>query len=216
MDEKSLSDKFQICYKNYIDDKNYKNSEKLYFDFLKIGGEVEKLGLFSSNEEIDDISTANLKFILVPYILAHLSSFSNENRLEKVEKALVNYRIFVDFCVSCELAHSNDKTAFVSASMDPATRRNDKIERFRRQKEMKEKLKILMERREKYGLDSTSWNSSFDEETERLWSLSVIKDCVSQAIEEIFILEKEIPLLEERRELYIYIYIQIELYIYTL
>ncbi|KAH0772413.1 hypothetical protein KY290_009550 [Solanum tuberosum] len=34
---------------------------------------ISKLGLFSLNETIDDIITANLKYILVPYYLAELT-----------------------------------------------------------------------------------------------------------------------------------------------
>lgn len=35
---------------------------------------VNRMGLFSSNEEIDDVSTVNLKYMLISSYMAHLIS----------------------------------------------------------------------------------------------------------------------------------------------
>lgn len=49
---------------------------------------VESLSLISSNEEIDDIATTDLKFILVDYYLADLLQ-KGANRLPTAHKMLL-------------------------------------------------------------------------------------------------------------------------------
>ena len=49
------------------------------------------MGIFSSNEEVDDIATADLKYLLLPYLQGHLLSETHERdthkRLASLEEA---------------------------------------------------------------------------------------------------------------------------------
>ncbi|KAL8167671.1 hypothetical protein V2J09_009170 [Rumex salicifolius] len=55
---------------------------------------ISKLGLFSSNETTDDISTSNLKYLLVPYYLGELTEkFLQDDRIQVLEASLVKLRV---------------------------------------------------------------------------------------------------------------------------
>ena len=49
------------------------------------------VGIFSSNEEVDEIATADLKYLLLPYLQGHLLSETHERdtrmRLASLEEA---------------------------------------------------------------------------------------------------------------------------------
>lgn len=44
---------------------------------------VASLSLFSSNEEAEDIATADLKYLLVPYLLGHFMSLGGMQDVHK-------------------------------------------------------------------------------------------------------------------------------------
>lgn len=61
---------------------------------LKIFENVAKLGIFSINEEFNEINTEDLKFLLIPYYQAELIQRFNENRLDKLNFA---YKFYEEF-----------------------------------------------------------------------------------------------------------------------
>ena len=56
---------------------------------------VEALGLFSPNEEVDDVSTSDLKYMLVPVLRADMASLgpsgSGRDKQRAVQEALAHY-----------------------------------------------------------------------------------------------------------------------------
>ncbi|CAN4110239.1 unnamed protein product [Withania somnifera] len=65
---------------------------------------VNKLGLFSLNETKDDISTANLKYILVPYYLAVLTEkIAEDGRIKVLKASLAKLKEFISFCEAMKL-----------------------------------------------------------------------------------------------------------------
>lgn len=65
---------------------------------------ISKLGLFSLNETKDDISTANLKYILVPYYLAELTEkIAEDGRIKVLEASQAKLKEFISFCETMEL-----------------------------------------------------------------------------------------------------------------
>ena len=75
--------KSYISYKNIckLDGLNveYQNNiKKNIVDFLSLNYLVLNEGLFSSNEEYEDINTIDLKYLLVPYFLGELCSKIND------------------------------------------------------------------------------------------------------------------------------------------
>nr|VDD21765.1 unnamed protein product [Brassica oleracea] len=100
---------------------------------------VGKLGLFSSNETKQDISTNNLKYLLVPYYLAELTErIIQEDRMK--------------FCEAMELVPEDELEASSrGGSAPPADRRALKIARFKRQKAAESRLLEIKERKERLG-----------------------------------------------------------------
>ncbi|CAK0904066.1 unnamed protein product, partial [Prorocentrum cordatum] len=74
---------------------------------------VRELRLFSPNEELDDISTADLKFLLVPFLLAQVTSATRDlsRRLEWLRNALVFWRGFAADCQRLGIGHDADLRA---------------------------------------------------------------------------------------------------------
>ncbi|XP_056159610.1 PP2A regulatory subunit TAP46 isoform X2 [Syzygium oleosum] len=65
---------------------------------------ISKLGLFSANETKDDISTSNLKYILVPFYLAELTErVAADDRVPIIKASQEKLKEFVSFCEAMEL-----------------------------------------------------------------------------------------------------------------
>ncbi|CAO2838612.1 unnamed protein product [Amaranthus hypochondriacus] len=114
---------------------------------------ISKLGLFSSNETKDDISTANLKYILAPYYLGELTEkISQEDRLQIVKASQTKLKEFVSFCEAMELIPEDElESSRQGGSNTFADKRAKKIARFKRQKAAESKLLEIKERRERRG-----------------------------------------------------------------
>lgn len=114
---------------------------------------ISKLGLFSSNEKKDDISTGNLKYLLVPYYLGELvEKISEGDRLQILKASQAKLKEFIAFCEAMELLPEDELETSIPAGPNGfADRRAKKIARFKRQKEAESKLLELKERNERRG-----------------------------------------------------------------
>ncbi|KAH9724111.1 PP2A regulatory subunit TAP46 [Citrus sinensis] len=114
---------------------------------------VGKLGLFSSNETKDDISTANLKYILVPYFLGELiEKIAQDDRLQILKASQAKLKEFISFCEIMELVPEEELEAVAQAKPTAFTdQRARKIARFKRQRAAESKLQEIKERKERRG-----------------------------------------------------------------
>ncbi|XP_060174185.1 PP2A regulatory subunit TAP46-like isoform X2 [Lycium barbarum] len=114
---------------------------------------VSKLGLFSLNETKDDISTANLKYILVPYYLAELAEkIAEDDRIKVLKTSQAKLKEFISFCETMELVPEEEMETSKQGGADTALdRRAKKIARFKRQRAAESKLLELKERKERRG-----------------------------------------------------------------
>ncbi|KAF2909440.1 hypothetical protein DAI22_11g025700 [Oryza sativa Japonica Group] len=98
---------------------------------------VSKVGLFSSNETKDDISTANLKYLL-------------EDRIPVLKASQDHLKEFISICEALELISEDELE--ISRQKQPdtmANRRAQKVARFKRQKAAETKLLEIKERKER-------------------------------------------------------------------
>ncbi|CAN6444765.1 unnamed protein product [Victoria cruziana] len=116
---------------------------------------VNKLGLFSANESKEDISTVNLKYLLVPFYLGELIEKNPEtDRIQTLMASQGRLKEFISFCEKLELVPEEElETAEVGADT-AVNRRAKKIARFKRQKAAESKLQDIKERRERRGRSS--------------------------------------------------------------
>ncbi|PKU66425.1 PP2A regulatory subunit TAP46 [Dendrobium catenatum] len=171
MEEMSLPALFELARKIYyaasdssVDQEQLKNG----IDLLRRCDEmVSKLGLFSSNETKDDVSTTNLKYILVPFYLGELTEkLAKEDRIEILKMSRVQLKEFISICEALELVPKEEIESSKTSSTDLAAARAKKlgiyakrslsigiteIARFKRQKAAEAKLQEIKERKERRG-----------------------------------------------------------------
>ncbi|KAL3754202.1 hypothetical protein ACJRO7_001447 [Eucalyptus globulus] len=114
---------------------------------------ISTLGLFSANETKEDISTSNLKYILVPFYLAELmEKVSADDRIPILKASQEKLKEFMSFCEAMELLPKGElETSVPGGSNQMVDRRARKIARFKRQKAAESKLLEIKERKERRG-----------------------------------------------------------------
>ncbi|XP_009625625.1 PP2A regulatory subunit TAP46 [Nicotiana tomentosiformis] len=129
---------------------------------------VGKLGLFSLNETKEDISTANLKYILVPYYLAELTEkVAEDDRIKVLKAAQAKLKEFISFCETLELVPEEEiETSTQGGANSSVDRRAKKIARFKRQRAAESKLLEIKERKERRGRSTKAAALSSPVETE--------------------------------------------------
>ncbi|OIS96502.1 PREDICTED: PP2A regulatory subunit TAP46-like [Nicotiana attenuata] len=175
---------------------------------------VTKLGLFSLNETKDDISTANLKYILVPYYLAELTEkIAEDNRIKVLKVSQAKLKEFISFCETMELVPEEEiETSTQGGANSFADRRAKKIARFKRQRAAESKLLELKERKERRGRSTKAAAlstpvetgeddvSDDDGEEEREAWLTTISLALSKAFDLLEMLNKEEEMLSAINE----------------
>uniref|UniRef100_J3NB96 PP2A regulatory subunit TAP46 n=1 Tax=Oryza brachyantha TaxID=4533 RepID=J3NB96_ORYBR len=114
---------------------------------------VSKLGLFSSNETKDDVSTANLKYLLVPYYLGEMTEkVVQEDRIPVLKASQDHLKEFISICEALELIPEDELELSRQKQPDTmANRRAQKVARFKRQKAAETMLLEIKERKERRG-----------------------------------------------------------------
>ncbi|XP_077227931.1 PP2A regulatory subunit TAP46-like [Tasmannia lanceolata] len=175
---------------------------------------ISKLALFSTNESKDDISTANLKYLLVQYYHGELTEkLTHEDRVHVLKISLDRLKEFISFCEALELVPEEELQTHAQEGPDnPAARRATKIARFRHQRAAESKLQEIKERKERRGRSSRAAAFSTpiedgeenamddDGEEEREAWLATISLAVSKALDLLEMLKKEEEMLSTVRE----------------
>lgn len=127
--------------------------KKGYETLRKCEEMINKLGLFSSNETKEDISTANLKYILVPFYLAELTEkIAQDDRIQILKASQAKLKEFISFCEAMELVPKEELESYTQGAPKSVTdQRARKIARFKRHKAAESKLLEIKERKERRG-----------------------------------------------------------------
>ncbi|KAK2992747.1 hypothetical protein RJ640_023260 [Escallonia rubra] len=175
---------------------------------------ISKLGLFSANETKDDISTTNLKYILVPFYLAELTEkTAQDDRLEILKASQSKLKEFISFCEAMELVPEEELEASAQGGPSYAVdRRAKKIARFKRQRAAESKLLEIKERKERRGRSTKAAALSTpvetgeedllddDGEEEREAWLTTISMAICKAFDLLEMLKKEEEMLSAIKE----------------
>lgn len=127
---------------------------------------IDRLALFSSNEDLEDIATTNLQYLGVDYILAELtmrpyspdrkSQLSDaSNLLEKFLTRLDEYTLLSKADTKLFQSFKDDRTRFriVGDNAGLEAKRATKIKRFQEEKQLKSRLKLLREQSQSLNVD---------------------------------------------------------------
>lgn len=173
---------------------------------------ISMTGLFSSNESVEEVATVDLKLLLLPALLGSLSlKLCVEDRMEIIQTAEVYFRDYLRRCkdygvIDVEIPVTRSGSDCSSSSMvgripskiqeadliSMAQQRNEKIKRYKEQKELQSKLDILRKEVE---------SQNVDDEILRDYTVTLIKSFAGQALDELYNLEKERPLVEQMNEM---------------
>ncbi|KAG0214773.1 hypothetical protein BGX28_001408 [Mortierella sp. GBA30] len=166
---------------------------------------VRQLSLFSENEFMEDISTRDLRFLLTEYYLGELFLKKvNQDRLADLAAAKEHFDHFLLQCETHDILTPSDKKYLeqltVDTPRDAATRRGEKIARFKREKEMRNQIeefhKIL-------GTVSSGYEGELSSELEdqyRDFVLLHLQYAIFQSMEQLVGIQQEIPMLKQLQE----------------
>eukprot|EP00794_Sanderia_malayensis_P003591 gene3591-4097_t len=182
----------------FLEDK-VKSCIKLFSDATNI---VNIIGLFSRNEEADEISSSNLRYLLLPVFLGELTMLEiSDERYLTVNTAKIYYVDFLQRCKDYSLSQK-DLSKYIEKSEEKTEKsyqkslndRQLKIDRYKETKEIKNKVEILEKR-----IDSSP--DAIDDKTEREYYLSWIRFWINESIEKLGFLDTELQILEHMKKL---------------
>ncbi|KAG1139155.1 hypothetical protein G6F37_010169 [Rhizopus arrhizus] len=161
---------------------------------------VAKLHLFSDNEIIDDINTNDLKFILISAYLGDLTLKLNgkDNRANILEQAKIFIQNFLTTCQTHELVNKEDITVMQQLEVNKkpavAQQREQKIARYKREKELKQTTQQLRQQLDEIKQDDEDRDV---DEMERDWVQYLIQLEIMKALENWNAIEQEMVMLKE-------------------
>uniref|UniRef100_A0A8C6SKA4 Immunoglobulin (CD79A) binding protein 1 n=1 Tax=Neogobius melanostomus TaxID=47308 RepID=A0A8C6SKA4_9GOBI len=162
---------------------------------------VAQLELFSRNEELEEVCTSEIKYLLLPALLGALTlkQTSRERRLDTVQTARDYFMDYLQRCKnynvsqfrmpqSCEESEEERPAAGLGQPnlVAMAARRQAKIERYRQKKELESQLEAV-----KRAMDS----GTADEDTTRRFYLLQLRRWISLSLEEVESIDQELPIL---------------------
>ncbi|XP_078496293.1 immunoglobulin-binding protein 1 [Lissotriton helveticus] len=171
---------------------------------------ASELDLFSRNEELEELASADLKYLLLPALLGALTlkQVNPSKRLEHVQNAQVYFLDFLKRCKeyniakfelpkmesSSEPAAEESERTPVLTSLHPnmvamATHRQSKIERFNQRKEAESRLASMREMAE---------SGTADEEQIREYYLLHLRRWINISLDELESLKQEVEILKGR------------------
>ncbi|XP_034036888.1 immunoglobulin-binding protein 1 [Thalassophryne amazonica] len=169
---------------------------------------VKELQLFSGNEDLEEIATSDLKFLLLPALLGALTvKLSGQSgRSEKLQTARTYYMDFLKRCQDYKISQfelpksageePEDQNSSVLQSgpgssdlVAMAAQRNIKIERYRQKKELEARLAEMQR-----AVDS----GQADDEVSREFYVLSVRRWVGICLEEIQSVDMEVLILKAR------------------
>ncbi|XP_066415681.1 immunoglobulin-binding protein 1 isoform X2 [Molothrus aeneus] len=168
---------------------------------------VTQLELFSENEELEEIASADLKFMLLPALLGALTlkQVDLSRRREHLESAREHFLHFLKLCRNYGLGSfqlppgtsSEEEARSSPAPRDPsqtnlvamAMSRSAKIERYKQKKELENKLAAM---------SSSVESGTADEDQIREFYILQIQKWIGNSLEEIESIDQELVILKSR------------------
>jgi len=145
----SLQEKFYRFNEDSVSKNSQEEIYQIIQNFLKCQQMIYKLAIFSPNEELEDVSTTNLRYLLVHYYIGELYSKLSESRILYSRESLKHLQVFLLACDQLKLVNKEDRGSIKhdpSKKEDANAKRMQKISRFKREKESKKALQELLEK----------------------------------------------------------------------
>ncbi|PRP74758.1 hypothetical protein PROFUN_06619 [Planoprotostelium fungivorum] len=176
---------------------------------VNVGQYSRSAQLFSTNETLEDVQTTHLRFILSEYYLGLLllkrTTGDRQTNLKTAKKCL---QIFLNQCEQYNLIHEEDKEIFHREKPQKDKLREEKIARYKREKEASRRLDELnrsnekKERQQRNGYILTVEDDTVDDEERQrdIYKLILGLGC-TKAVEEISAIDNEADMLQQIEEM---------------
>lgn len=150
--------------------------------------QVSEQSVFSQNELAEDVNTGDLRYLLLPFYRGELLvRVTDQNRrIELLTEALACLRGFLDDLERLQALSSEVLRSWHAqreGSIDPATLRTLKIERFKANKQNKQRMEVLAGRLRRAG--QTEEEEADGEEIEREHMLLLLAMCTHTALDSV-------------------------------
>ncbi|KAL5529587.1 hypothetical protein ACEPAG_5572 [Sanghuangporus baumii] len=146
-----------------IEDETQKLVESALEDLNLLSSRIQDLGLFSPNESLDEVTTRDLVYMTVPFVLGELESNARaterDDRLRHLRRAQAHFRAFVSLLDIYNVVPEEEKKLYgqkASAISDASKRRDVKIAQFKKEKEIKNKISALRSSRQLPEVDTSN------------------------------------------------------------
>lgn len=167
---------------------------------------VNQVNMFSPNEQIDEVSTESLPFMLLPYFLGKLTTKVNKpNSTEMIDLGEIYFKDHLQRCQEYELCDAPKKKADKDNKTDAAQQkseqrelieaaynRNDKIAQYRKMKEIEEYMAKMR---------NAVKNKTADEEVRREFFLKYLQKSIidsKQELESLHVMKQMVQMRLER------------------
>ncbi|KAJ7096457.1 TAP42-like protein [Mycena crocata] len=193
-------------------------------DLKSLAARIVGLSLFSPNEILEDISTRDLIYLLVPYALAEVQgrvrAAGNDERMVFLTQSQKYISTFVSHLENYEIVPESERTLHTqdpAKIKDPASRRDLKIKQYQREKDLRSRIETIRKRRgqlpvegqmesdfdliasllpKKTETDEDDEEDSDSEDILRETILLLLRLCYAQAQSQLLILSQELDLLQ--------------------
>lgn len=152
-----------------IEDKTQDLIRSALADLRHVDARANSLSLFSANETLEDISTRDLAYLFVPYVITEVQgrvrTLDMEERLAQLLQAQRHLRTFLTNLENYHIITEVELAAYEkSAAMmaNAAQRREAKIQQYRREKELRGKIEALQKRRRQWPEGGDRTPNDFD------------------------------------------------------
>ncbi|KAF8205785.1 TAP42-like protein [Mycena galopus ATCC 62051] len=194
-------------------------------DLKSLSSRILGLSLFSPNEILEDISTRDLIYLLVPYALAEVQGRvrsegpGNDERIAFLTQSQKYLNTFISNLENYEIIPESERTLHAqdpSKIKDASSRRELKIKQYQREKDLRARIETIRKRRGQLPADgemesdfdlivsllpkkSESEDEEEDSESEdilRETTLLLLRLCYAQAEAQLLSLSQELELLQ--------------------
>ncbi|KZS88341.1 hypothetical protein SISNIDRAFT_459798, partial [Sistotremastrum niveocremeum HHB9708] len=203
-----------------VDDATQALVQSALVDLKVVSSRVNALALFSDNEALEDLATRDLVYLLVPYVYCEVAGKIKvdgaDARMLILDEIRRHLNAFLSRLTQYGIVTQQDvKLAKASSDIaDPAKRREHKINQYKAEKELRNRVKVVCERRKAsttgdelrndfdlirslVAATPSSSNDDDDEDDEslRTTTISLLRLTYAQAASQLQSLEQERALL---------------------
>ncbi|RDB21463.1 Uncharacterized protein C63.05 [Hypsizygus marmoreus] len=166
---RSLSNASKALNASTIDDLTQELVQSSLADLTTLSSRILGLSLFSPNENLEDISTRDLVYLLVPYVTAvvrgRVRTAERDERITVLRQTQKDLQTFLSHLENYEIVPEEERALYLHKTLaiaDPVKRREAKIKQYQKEKDLRTRIQTVRKRRGQVPLNSDDPPSDFE------------------------------------------------------